>query len=274
MNGKVIVLLSVYCNDKPTWLAQCLESLLNQTYQNFHILLSVDGEISIQLDRVLNEYERSSKKITVFKNLECKGLAYRLNELINHALENISSFSYFARMDADDISDLNRFKIQVEYLNENPNIDIIGTDIIEYSDESKCKRIKRMPKTHDELINNIVKRCPLNHPTVMLRRDVFVNPDNRYDEKLKNTQDYKLWILLISKGFKLENINIPLLTFRISQNFYKKRGIIKLRNDLSSRIYAMQLLHLHSIKNYTYLALIFLFRMSPKFLVKLAYKLR
>ncbi|URE79625.1 glycosyl transferase [Providencia stuartii] len=200
-------------------------------------------------------------------------LALRLNQMIDYSINNFYTFSYFARMDADDISDKHRFEKQINFLEKNTNIDIVGSDVIEINESGEIINYKNMPTNHKELVNNIIKRCPFNHPTIMIRKNIFLNPSIRYDSELKNTQDYKLWVELISKGFTLANINEPLLQFRISNDFYKKRGISKVKNDINSRLYAIKLLNIHSIKNYLYIFLIFVLRISPKFMSKLAYKI-
>ncbi|MCV5855842.1 glycosyl transferase 2 family protein, partial [Escherichia coli] len=87
------------------------------------------------------------------------------------------------------------------------------------------------PSEHNSLVNNIVKRCPFNHPSVMFRIDVFEEHNLKYKDELQNTQDYYFWVDAIKSGLKLANINEPLLKFRIDDKFHSRRGVKKAKND-------------------------------------------
>lgn len=80
-----------------------------------------------------------------------------------------------------------------------------------------------MPETHHELIKSIVKRSPFIHPSVMFRGSVVEHI--RYNDSLMNTQDYYLWIDLLSKKYKFHNIQQPLLFFVLMIHFTLDVGL-------------------------------------------------
>ncbi|MCZ8487821.1 hypothetical protein O9992_10395 [Vibrio lentus] len=71
-------------------------------------------------------------------------------------------------MDADDVSSASRFEKQVDFLIENPEISGLSVqDVIEISCSGDELFYKSMSKSHDEMFDNIIKKCPFNHPSVM-----------------------------------------------------------------------------------------------------------
>lgn len=268
MLGTIAVAMSVYKNDKLENLEYAIDSILNQTYQDFVIYLQVDGFVDEKMKDFILECSKN-QKVKVQFNAENKGLASRLNSCIDLALcEN--RFKFLARMDADDISKPDRFKRQVEFLIDNPNVSVVGSDVIEINSDGDELFYKSMCSSHDRLKSMIIRKCPFNHPSVMFRMSVF-SDGARYNELFKNTQDYYLWVDLLSLGYKFSNINEPLLLFRVDDDFHSRRGIKKAFNDVKSRIYAFKKLDNISLFNIVHVVLLFLLRISPEFLKRKAY---
>lgn len=266
--NKIAVAISVYKLDSPKYLKESVDSILEQTFSDFDVFIEVDGPVNSKLNEVLCSYIHN-KKVNINFNEKNLGLAFRLNSIVAKVLD-IGSYGYIARMDADDISLVNRFEKQVHFFKENPNIAVLGCSMIEF-DHLGNENKKIMPANHKELAQNIIKRCPLNHPTVMFNLNVIKSDDLKYDGVLRNTQDYYLWIELLKKGYKFANLREPLLKFRIDENFHKRRGLKKAINDFNSRVYAMKALKVFSISNILHTILLFGLRISPSFLKKLAY---
>ncbi|KPZ53594.1 glycosyltransferase [Pseudoalteromonas sp. P1-7a] len=267
--NKVAVALSVYKLDSKNYLKESIDSLLNQTFTNFDVFIEVDGPVDSEVNDLLSNYNDNDKFHVNF-NEENKGLAYRLNSIFDKILK-IGQYSYIARMDADDICMPQRFDEQVNFLLENEDIAVLGSSMIEF-DSTGNENYKIMPVIHHELEKNIIKRCPVNHPTVMFNLDAINSIDLKYDGSLKNTQDYYLWVDLLSKGYKFANLRQPLLKFRIDENFHKRRGFKKAVNDFNSRLYAMKTLGVFSVANILHSILLFGLRVSPSYLKKIAYK--
>ncbi|MGR5094954.1 glycosyltransferase [Vibrio maritimus] len=270
MTKKVAVAMSVYKSDSFDNLKLAIDSILQQSYECLDFYIQVDGYIESSCRELLDSYSDLENVFVTF-NKENKGLAFRLNTIIDNVVEK-GHYKYIARMDADDISFYNRIELQVQFLEDNKNVSVVGSDVIEISDSGKEIFHKRMFYSHDDIAKKIIKKCPFNHPTVMFRESVFSNSLARYKNELKNTQDYYLWVDLLASGHKFANLPNALLYFRVNGDFHSRRGFDKAMNDLRSRVYAFQKLDVLSASNFVHMLLLFLLRISPVKIKEMAYK--
>ncbi|PMO17537.1 glycosyltransferase [Vibrio sp. 10N.222.54.B6] len=266
---KVAVIMSVYKNDELKFLKESIDSIVNQSYKCIHFFIHIDGSVSKDVSDLLNEYAQIDI-ITVTFHKSNLGLAHRLNDGIQQVLIS-GEFSYIARMDADDISCYSRIEEQVSFMQNNPKVDVVGSDVQEINGLGSPLFYKNMAAQHDELMRDVIVKCPFNHPSVMFRISVFQD-GYRYQSKLKNTQDYYLWIDLLAAGKIFSNINKPLLKFRLDDNFHSRRGFKKANNDVKSRFYAFSKLGNLSLRNIIHVFLLYFLRLSPSFVKKLAYE--
>lgn len=265
---KVAVAMAVYKRDRKIYLTQAIESILGQTYVDFVLYIAVDGAVDEELQDLLVQYELHPKVVVLWFD-ENKGLAQRLNDIIDVAL--IENFKYVARMDADDVSYRDRLMIQIGFLSLNPDVDVLGAGLNEIDENGRFLFQKIAEPDHSTLAQNIIKKCPFNHPTVVFDIKVF-SDGFRYRSNLKNTQDYYLWVDLLAAGKCFANIREPLLDFRIDRCFYSRRGFEKAMNDFGARIYAMRRLKIFTPVNILHACALFILRISPSPLKKLAYK--
>tara|TARA_B100000242_G_scaffold286364_1_gene251853 strand:- start:4225 stop:4968 length:744 start_codon:yes stop_codon:yes gene_type:complete len=201
----ISVLMSVYNNDKT--LKKSTESVLNQEFKNFEFLIIDDGSRDASWE-ILNKFSKKDKRIRLFKNNKRKGLAYSLNKIIKK-----SRGKYLARMDADDFSKKNRFKIQIEFLQKNKEIDLVGSMAKTFEG-----KILIVPKDDNLIKKTIIKKNPFIHPSIMARRNFFIK--NRYNPKYSKCQDYELW-LRVYRNHKFYNINKVLLLYNKSKIDFK-----------------------------------------------------
>jgi len=266
----IAVIMSCYKNDKINFVKESIKSLLCQTYRNFHLFIKFDGPV----DSVVQNYILSidDTRVSTIPRDENKGLAYTLNELIDEALKH-KDCKYIARMDADDICSLDRLEKQLIFLEKHEDIDIVGSWCEEIDKNNNFLFLKKMPSNDATLKKNLVKRCPFVHPSVLMRRCIFEN-GNRYNIGSYLSEDYILWISLAIQGHKFGNISEPLIKFRIDDNFYRRRlGFKKAVAEFRGRLYIMQRLNQHTVKNYFWTLSAFLMRLSPRLLNIIAYKL-
>lgn len=264
------VIMSVYKNDSVENFEAALKSVLKQDQCDVSVFLQVDGNVPDNLMDKVNQYHLKSNVFVDYSPISL-GLAKQLNVAVTRIKNSTEKFDFIARMDSDDISMSSRFIKQANFLNSNPNVAVLGTDILEFYPDGK-EYYKRMESNFDLIRAKLIGKCPLNHPTVVFDLNKIDLEDIVYDERLKNTQDYYLWVDLINKGYVLSNLNEPLLKFRVDESFNKRRGIKKLRNDFNSRVYAINKLNMHSFKNYALVFCLVVFRLSPSFLKNLAYR--
>lgn len=118
--------MSVY-NEPVDWMRQAIESILNQTYKDFEFIIVNDNPEREENQLVLNEYRDKDSRISVLCNDQNIGLTKSLNK----GLEN-ANCEFVARMDADDIAFPDRLKLQLQYLLNNPNIAVLGTNAIAF----------------------------------------------------------------------------------------------------------------------------------------------
>lgn len=266
---KMIVLMSVYKNDNPEHLKQSIDSILNQTYQDFLILVGVDGSVGEDLGHAVHKYEDNSK-VKVFWFPENRGLTAVLNNLLEEGKK--MQPAYIARMDADDISKTDRFEKQVKYLEEHNDLDVIGGAIEEMEYDGKLNgKVIHYPLTHDECFRFFATRNPLAHPAVMFRARFF-DKVTSYNASYKKNQDTELWFRAFKAGCKFGNLEDVVLTFRVSKDMYKRRGgtkfakeVLKLRNEINCGLgYGMKA----TLFGYAY----YIMAISPGWVKKIAYK--
>ena len=108
-----------------------------------------------------------------------------------------------------------------------PNIDVLGSNIDEFSGDISNIICKRVVPEKDNAIKLFLKyRSPFNHPTVVFKKSKVLKSGN-YSEYFRNMQDYDLWIRMAIDGCIFHNIQESLLFFRQSKNLYKRRSGIK-----------------------------------------------
>ena len=165
------VLMSVYYKEKPEYFDSSLEStLINQTIHPDEFVLVCDGDLTPELEKVIEKYQVLFPDILKVYRKENGGLGKALNFGLPKC-----SFPLVARADSDDICAPTRFEKQLKYFEEHPDVGIISSFIDEVdSDWSTPNNIKRLPLTHEELFQMAKFRCPLNHMAVMMRKEDII----------------------------------------------------------------------------------------------------
>lgn len=214
---KYSVLMSVYHKEKPKYLKDSIDSMLNQTIKPDEIVLIKDGPLTEALDYVIREYE-NNPIVEVVELKENVGLGKALNIGLEKCRNKI-----VARMDTDDISMPDRCEKQLLMLNQNEEVSVIGTVVGEFIGETNnIVAYKGVLENHKSIRKRMKFRNPMNHPTVMYRKNDVIVAGN-YKHWFLN-EDYYLWIRMLQKGFKFLNINEPLVLMRITDETYLRRG--------------------------------------------------
>jgi glycosyltransferase involved in cell wall biosynthesis len=198
---KVSVVMSVYNGEK--YLKEAIDSILNQTFKDFEFIIINDGSTDNSL-KIIKSYKDPSIILISRKN---KGLVDSLNEGIKKA-----KGEYIARMDADDISLKERFKKQVEFLDKNTEVGLVGTSMKIIDDNGSVKRIQYVLCGDCELKSELILRCPYVHGSTMIRRNALP-PSEIYRKKYWPAEDYDLWLRL-AINTKISNLCEPLYHYR------------------------------------------------------------
>ena len=213
------VAMSVYKSDNPDFFDRALSSITDeQTIIPNEIVLVVDGPVNAEINAVIDKYEG---KYEIFKviRLEQNG---GLGNALKIAVEN-SSNELIARMDSDDVSVSTRFDEQLKYFAMNPEIDIVGGDIIEFIGEENNIVGKRSVPLSNESIREYMKtRCAMNHVSVMYKKKA-VESAGGYQDWFWN-EDYYLWIRMWLNGAVFANTGSVLVNVRVGEEMYQRRG--------------------------------------------------
>ena len=218
---KIGVILPVYKGDKKDYLEQAIDSILQQTYQNFIIFIGVDGPVPENIRSYLRSLEMCSQIQIMWFSDNC-GLASRANELIEKA--RLLGCDYYARMDADDISLPERFEKQVNFLKAHPAIDVVGCAISEIDENGHSRhKIIMYPQSHVECRKFFARRNPHAHPAVMFRHSYFEKAGCMYRSEYRRNQDTMLWFDGMMTGTQHANLPDVLLKYRITNEMFKRR---------------------------------------------------
>ena len=197
----VSVITSVYnCED---YVEEMLDSVINQTMQDWEMILIDDASTDNTWDKI-QKYD--DKRIIKIKNSQNQGLTVNLNKALL-----MCKGKYIIRIDGDDISDLNRFSTQVEFMETHPAIVLSGGFLQTFGDSNV---IYKVFLDEEKLRINLLFNTVIFHPTFIIKRDCLVKHKLFYNEYLKYAQDYNL-VYELSKVGKLANIPDILTKYRV-----------------------------------------------------------
>ena len=213
------VLMSVYYQEKPSYLKQSMESILKQTIKTNDFVLVCDGPLNENLDAVIADMKKEfGDVLQVIRLQQNVGLGCALNEGIKYCKNEL-----VARMDSDDIAYPDRCSRQIAEFTKNSNLDICSGGVEEFIDTPAHIETRRIPpETHKEIYEFAKKRCPFNHPCVMYRKSA-VNAAGGYQD-FYHMEDYYLWVRMLLNGSIGYNIQQPLLWMRAGNDMYKRRA--------------------------------------------------
>lgn len=188
-----------------------VRSILAQTYPRWELLLIDDGSSDNTL-RIAQGF--ADPRIKVYSDGESRGVPTRLNQAIAMA-----QGKYFARMDGDDVAYPQRLERQVNYLEQHPNVDLVGTWVIVFGSAGIPLGKRAGPETHTAICAKPIAGFPIAHPTYVGHLDWFRRYG--YRNEAIRTQDQDL--LLRSYRFsRFANVPEILLGYREEQIGLKK----------------------------------------------------
>jgi glycosyltransferase involved in cell wall biosynthesis len=179
-NPLVTVLMPVYNSDK--YLAEAIDSILNQTYSDFEFIIVNDGSDD-DSEQIILSYKDS--RINYLKNQENLGIVASLNIGID-----VAKGKYIVRMDSDDISLLNRLQIQINFMDENPNIGVCGGFIKLFGNEDS---VWKVPLENEEIKATLLFENAFCHPATIIRTSLLKDNKLKYRFTYPHKEDYDLW---------------------------------------------------------------------------------
>ena len=212
------LLMSIYYKEKGVYLEECFKSLLLSTIKPTEIILVKDGELTVELDNIIDNYKSQLPLKIVFLEQNVG-----LGEALKIGLE-ACSYNLVARFDTDDINDPQRFSKQLEYFKKDEEIVLVGSQIQEF-DSSGILKSRKVPISNEEIKLYAPKRNPFNHMTVMFKKDVIERVGNY--KRLEGFEDYYLWLRVLNENYKTANIDEVLVNARAGSEMLERRGGIK-----------------------------------------------
>lgn len=215
MEKLVTVFMPVYNTEK--YLKESIDSILNQTYKNFELLIIDDGSTDSSID-IINSYD--DDRIKLFRNEKNMGLPYTRNK----GLE-LSKGEYIAFMDSDDISKGDRLEIQVKFLDNHKDFQVVSSSCESLINNKISKPSKKIMNTeYIEINNRLIFYCCINNPTVMIRKNFFIKNNIRYKEECFVAEDYDFWVECIMNGGKIATLSKPNLIYRVGHDSLTKKS--------------------------------------------------
>lgn len=209
----ISVIMSAY-NESIDELDNSVKSILNQTYSNIEFIIVNDNPNN----SILSEYidTISDDRVVILKNVDNIGLVASLNKALSSA-----KGEYIARMDADDISTINRLERQLQYLERN-NLDMIGGDLqlINVRGEIIQERM-HFPTSEKRIRKCILWGNCISHPTWFVRREIYNNLGGY--KNAPNCEDYEFLLRVLSTDkYRVGNMPDICLKYRIRENGISK----------------------------------------------------
>lgn len=202
----ISVILPAY--NASTFLQQAIDSVLNQTYEHFELIIINDGSTD-NTGEIIRTYH--DPRILLIDHHENKGLIYSLNEGIS-----LAKGKYIARMDADDRCLPERLLLQKQFLDMHPEVSITAGWINFMNEEGIITGswpLDRVTNTSRSIKRTLLRENCIAHPTVMGRKEIFLQYP--YLPAEKNFEDYGLWLRIVADGHRIEKLQAIVLEYRI-----------------------------------------------------------
>lgn len=216
-NLALSVVMPTYNSEK--YLEKSIDSILNQTFKDFEFIIIDDGSTDKTL-KTIKKYK--DPRIILIQNKINKGIVYSLNKGIK-----LAKGKYIARMDADDISVKTRFSKQINFLENNPNISILGSWIKNFGNGNNTWKTL---KEHEEIRSRMLFESSIAHPSVIFRKDDLLKNNFKYDKSFVHAEDFALWVKA-SEKVKVSNYQQILLKYRIHQEQTPKKHKLSQENS-------------------------------------------
>jgi len=202
----ISVLIPVY-NTPKHFLVKCLESCLQQTIDDYEIVIVDNGSDNLETIETLGNYSENSK-ITVHQCSRHENKK-NLSVALNHGLSRCK-YDLVARMDADDVMLPDRLLLQLIYMKQNPDVDILGGQILIFP--------TRQQTNHPPIITPelaLQSYWFINHPTVVFKREKILDIGGYREEPVYFAEDYELWLRALGAGYQIHNLGETVVHYNL-----------------------------------------------------------
>jgi len=224
-NPKVSVVMSSYDGQK--YLKQSVESILNQTFNDFEFLIVNDASTDKTL-QILQEYSTRDSRITIINNEKNLGLTKSLNKALH-----ISRGEYIARMDDDDISTPKRLEKQLGFMQNNPEVVLCGTLAVVVNEKREKIGDKILPTLYKDIKKKLLFNNQFVHTSLFFKKELGL-----YNEEFQRAQDYE-FVLRVASKHEVANLNEYLVKWTARKGSLSFSGTKQQRYAIKARWWAI-----------------------------------
>ena len=207
MASQALVSISMPAFNAAKYIASSIQSVLDQTYQHFELIIYDDGS-SDQTREIIQSF--SDPRIKTILADQNQGLIVARNAIAQQA-----QGKYIALLDCDDIAEPTRLEEQVAYL-EGGQCDLCGTAYWTINEQTRIIKKSKQKYSNADLKALLVIGSPFCNPTVMGKAEIF--KDLPYLQQNKHAEDYGFFVEAALKGWRFSNLKNRLLTYRLHES--------------------------------------------------------
>lgn len=232
--NRISIVMAAYNEERD--IGRAIESIQAQTFRDWELIVVNDGS-SDNTQATIQQYANQDARIRLINNEKNMGLPASLNKGIEHAHADL-----IARADADDINLPDRLEKQYAFMQENPDVDVLGTGA--WLLDANGMRVNKvsLPESHDELARLSFLKTHFFHPSVLIQRRFF-DKAGVYDPNYIRTEDKELFLRGLHAGCRYANLPQPLIEYATDGYV---RGWRSLLNQAKS---LLKIANIYKIKN-------------------------
>ena len=201
----ISVLMPIW-NANELFLIEALESVISQDFANWELVI-VEAPSNRLSNRVVGKF--ADRRIHYHLQAKRTTLVDQLNFGLRQAKADL-----VARFDADDVCEKNRLSSQLQFLNQNPTIDLVGSQLSIIDENGNIYARRNYPTHSAEIENAMQLRNVIAHPAATFRKKAVLQIGG-YDPKFaKGAEDYDLWVRMLENRSKIANMHLRLLRYR------------------------------------------------------------
>jgi len=207
-NPKISVVMPNY--NRGAFLPEAIESILNQTFRDFEFIIIDDGSVDNSWE-IIQKYSEKDTRIRAFKNDKNYHIVYTRNRGIS-----LSETDLIAFLDSDDVAMPERLEIQLEFMKNNLDCGVCGSNFEIINEKSELTGHKKFPENDDDIKKSFFFFNPFGQNTVIIRKRCF-DEVGLYNDEYRNAEDLDMWMRIGSK-YALHNIQKELVKYRVHRD--------------------------------------------------------
>lgn len=194
------------------YLALAIQSVINQSYKNWELILIDDGSTDNSL-KIAKSFEVKDKRIRVISDGQNKKLPYRLNQIIDEA-----KYDYIARMDSDDLIHPNRLETQLKFLEDNAEYDLVSTGVVSINQDNVAYGYRGVDSIYSKF-DKSSRTFNIVHASILARTAWYKR--NKYSTEYPRCEDFELWCRTAANN-DLKLAVLPDLLY-----YYREEGLLE-----------------------------------------------